>query len=226
MRHMATDAGQHVLGTMVAGSSGHRRTQTEERRPAPIWDLLYRIRRASGFYSLVGGRGCAPPASRRAVLSAGESGGGAWSSTGRGAGPRMRSRRVQPSPRGGAPQGCPLLRAAAGVGRRSWRRSPAIRQRTQFSRKKKKNRRPLVKQETHSAMPGRICVRVVDRGGTPGVDHSSSLSLFGPNDPSTGCKPDSTAPMVILITSTYCVLTQMVLGQPSKPFVIITSFYR
>ena len=51
---MATDAGQHVLGTMVAGSSGHRRTHGERAAGACL-GLLNGMRGAGGFYSLVGG---------------------------------------------------------------------------------------------------------------------------------------------------------------------------
>ena len=53
---MATDAGQHVLGTMVAGSSGHRRTRMHREKAAGACPgLLNGMRGAGGFYSLVGG---------------------------------------------------------------------------------------------------------------------------------------------------------------------------
>lgn len=103
VRHMATDAGQHVLGTMVAGSSGHRRTRRQKNGGQRLSGFTIRDSRSQRLlFPCRGRRGCAPPTNRRAVLSAGEGAGGAWSSTGRRTGPRMRSRRVQPSPRGGA----------------------------------------------------------------------------------------------------------------------------
>ena len=196
VRHMATDAGQHVLGTMVAGSSGHRRTRIQMKGGQRLSGFTPQESRSQQLlFPCRGRRGCALPTNRRTILRAGEGGGGAWSSTGRGARPRMRPRRVQPSPRGGAHGAAPSSERppawggeAAEKSHRDETRAPSL-----VGKKKKKNRRPLVKAGNQLSNARRICVGVVDEGSTSDVDHSSSLSLFGPNDPSIRCKPDSTA---------------------------------
>ena len=87
----------------LAGSSGHRRTRIQMKGGQRLSGFTTRESRSQQLlFPCRGRRGCALPTNRRAILRAGEGGGGAWSSTGRGARPRMRPRRVQPSPRGGA----------------------------------------------------------------------------------------------------------------------------
>ena len=191
VRHMATDAGQHVLGTMVAGSSGHRRTHGERAAGACL-GLLNGMRGAGGFYSLVG-------AERLRAADQSESGTerGRRRRRGRERGGAGRPAQDLPSPRAtfaprGCSRGCPLLRADAGVGRVKRQRSHTE-MRCAHRLVGEKNRRQLVKAGNQLSDARRICVGVVERGGTPGVHHSSSLSLFGPKDPSNRASPTAQA---------------------------------